>query len=209
MEILITSITAATILILLILIGTGGKPMIFFTSAKEVLNVLAKNKAALIWTGACGVLLLLFLYLFYLPPGVDIGPEQPIPFSHRVHSGVKAIQCEFCHPYVGRSIHPGLPPVEKCLYCHNYIIAKHPWIQKEHTYFNTNTPTPWVKANYLAEHVLFNHQRHIRKNVQCSECHGSIETMDRIKGKHFYMGFCVECHTQRGVNLDCWLACHS
>ena len=43
----------------------------------------------------------------------------------------------------------GLPPVEKCLYCHNYIIKKHPQIQKEHNYFNTQTPTPWVKVNYI------------------------------------------------------------
>ena len=138
-----------------------------------------------------------------------IGPEQPIPFSHRLHSGVKAIQCKYCHPYVGHSNHPGLPPVEKCLHCHNYIIANHWWIQKEHEYYNTNTPTPWVKANFLAEHVLFNHQRHIRYNLECVECHGQMETMDRVKGKHFKMGFCINCHEEKKVNLGCWLACHS
>ena len=36
----------------------------------------------------------------------------------------------------------------------NYIIANHWWIQEEHKYFDTGTPTPWVKANFLAEHVL-------------------------------------------------------
>jgi hypothetical protein len=80
---------------------------------------------------------------------------------------------------------------------------------KEHYYYNTRTPTPWKKANYLAEHVLFNHQRHIRKEVACKECHGAIETMDRIRGKYFYMQFCIECHRERKVNLGCWLACHS
>jgi hypothetical protein len=30
---------------------------------------------------------------------------------------------------VGRSVHPGIPPVEKCLYCHKYIIANHPEIR--------------------------------------------------------------------------------
>ena len=151
----------------------------------------------------------LFLYLFYFTPGTDIGVEQPIPFSHRVHSGVKEIQCRFCHPYVNYSNHPGLPPVEKCLYCHNYIIANHPWIKKEHNYFDTRTPTPWKKANYLAEHVLFNHQRHIRKEIACKECHGAVETMDRIKGKYFYMEFCIKCHREKKANLGCWLACHS
>ena len=84
------------------------------------------------------------LYLFYLMPIKGLGPEQPIPFSHRVHTGVKEIQCEFCHPYVNRSTFPGIPPVEKCLYCHKYIIANHPEIKKEHRYFDSNTSTPWV-----------------------------------------------------------------
>jgi hypothetical protein len=110
---------------------------------------------------------------------------------------------------VGHSNHPGLPPVEKCLHCHNYIIANHWWIQEEHRYFNTQTPTPWVKVNFLAEHVLFNHQRHIRFGIECQACHGVVEAQDRIKGKHFKMGFCINCHEEKKVNLGCWLACHS
>jgi hypothetical protein len=168
-----------------------------------------KNIPAVLLTLSCILFTAFFLYLFYFPPGTDIGAEQPIPFSHRVHSGVKEIQCRFCHPYVDRSTHPGLPPVEKCLYCHKYIIAKHPQIQKEHWYFNNQIPVPWQKVNYLPEHVLFNHQRHIRKDIECRECHGDIETMDRIKGRYFYMEFCIACHRQRKANLDCWLACHS
>ncbi len=157
----------------------------------------------------CAAAVAAFLHFFYRTPGTEIGEAQPIPFSHRVHAGVKNIQCEFCHPYVGESLDPGLPPVEKCLYCHNYIIANHPEIRKEHHYFDTRTPTPWKKANYLAEHVVFNHQRHIKKELACKECHGQVETMDRIHGKFFYMHFCIECHRERKANIDCWLSCHN
>ena len=155
------------------------------------------------------VLVLGFLYAFYVSPGRTMGPEQPIPFSHRVHAGIKAISCEFCHPYVNRSTFPGIPPVEKCLYCHKHIIPYHPQIQKEHRYFNTKTPTPWVKLNYIPEHVLFNHERHIKKEIACINCHGDVETMDRLKPNHFRMGFCVECHREKKANIDCWLSCHS
>ena len=155
------------------------------------------------------VLLGLFLYFFYRPPGYDIGPEQPIHFSHQVHAGVKEIQCRFCHPYVERSGFPGIPPVEKCLYCHDYIIANHPEIKKEHQYYNTQTPVPWVKVNYVPEHVMFNHQRHIKKDIDCDACHGDIAAMDRIKGVRFKMEFCIICHRQKNANLDCWLACHN
>ncbi|HIJ56285.1 MAG TPA: cytochrome c3 family protein [Deltaproteobacteria bacterium] len=168
-----------------------------------------RNKSIIVLIGCCFLLVALFLYFFYIPPATDIGSAQPIPFSHRIHAGVKEIQCAYCHPYVARSNHPGLPPVEKCLHCHKYIIIKHPWIEEEHRYYNTKTPTPWKKVNRLAEHVLFNHQRHINSEIKCRECHGAVETMDRIKGTQFQMGFCINCHQQKKANLGCWLACHS
>ena len=150
-----------------------------------------------------------FIYIFWVWPTQALGPEQPIPFSHNVHSGVKQIQCQYCHPYVAYSNFPGIPPVEKCLYCHNYIIKRHPQIQKEHKYFNTQTSTPWVKVNYIPEHVLFNHQRHINKEVACRECHGEVQDLQRLPYKDWQMGMCLECHKRKNANIGCWLACHS
>jgi hypothetical protein len=170
---------------------------------------LKRNRGALAITLLSAVGAILFLFYFYASPGTDIGPEQPIPFSHQVHAGVKNIQCQFCHPYVDRSTFPGIPPVEKCLYCHKYIIVKHPWIQKEHQYFNTNTPTPWRKVNYIPEHVFFNHKRHIKKEIACQECHGKVENMDRLQERRHLMGFCITCHEEKKAPLDCWQACHN
>lgn len=209
MEILITTLSLLTLAVVVILIATGGKPMRFFTAFAETLKAVWTNRGPVAWISLCVVLVLGFLFFFYASPAARIGAAQPIPFSHRLHAGHKAIDCRFCHSYVARSIHPGLPPVEKCLYCHNYIIAQHPEIQKEHNYFNTGTPTPWVKVFYIPEHVLFNHQRHIRKEIACESCHGNVKQMDRLKGQRFKMGFCVQCHRERKANLDCWLACHS
>ena len=150
-----------------------------------------------------------FIYVFWVWPMRGLGPQQPIPFSHNVHSGVKQIQCQYCHPYVAYSNFPGIPPVEKCLHCHNYIIKEHPQIQKEHKYFNTRTSTPWVKVNYIPEHVLFNHQRHINAKVDCQECHGLVENLQRLPAKDWRMGMCLECHNKKNANIDCWLSCHS
>jgi hypothetical protein len=197
MEVILTTITLTTLVVVAIVIGTKYR------------ESLSDNRGPILLLASSAAMVIAFIYFFYFTPGKKIGVEQPIPFSHRVHVGVKEIQCQFCHPYVGRSTHPGLPPVEKCLYCHNHIIANHPQILKEHRYYNTRTPTPWKKANYLAEHVLFNHQRHIRKEIDCKECHGEIETMDRITGRYFYMEFCIKCHREKKANLGCWLACHS
>jgi hypothetical protein len=209
MEILITSFSLLTLVVVVILIGTRGRPMRFFTAFGETMVHMWTNRGPLVLIALSLFVVLGFLFLFYATPGSRIYPEQPIPFSHQLHSGVKAIDCYYCHPQVGRSLHPGLPAVEKCLHCHNYIIANHPQIQKEHDYYNSDTPTPWVKVNQLAEHVLFNHMRHIRQEIACEACHGEVQKMDRLQGKRFYMGFCIECHRERKVNLGCWLSCHS
>lgn len=209
MEIIITIFSLLTLGVVLILIGTRGKPMRFLTAFGDTMVAIRANRGPFIWITVCVLLVLGYLYFFYISPATRIGTAQPIAFSHRLHAGHKAINCRYCHPYVERSIHPGLPPVEKCLHCHNYIIANHPEIKKDHYYFNTRTPTPWRKVYYLAEHVLFNHQRHIKKEIACEKCHGQVKQMDRLKDYSFKMGFCVGCHRANKANLDCWLACHS
>jgi len=171
--------------------------------------MLKKNKVPVLLTLVTILAVAAFIYFYWQAPLRGLGPEQPIPFSHNVHSGIKQIQCQFCHPYVAYSNFPGIPPVEKCLYCHNYIIKRHPQIQKEHKYFNTQTSTPWVKVNYIPEHVLFNHQRHINKEVACRECHGEVQDLQRLPYKDWQMGMCLECHKRKNANIGCWLACHS
>jgi hypothetical protein len=173
------------------------------------ITALRNNIISVLITGATLIFTVAFVYFFYLSPAADIGPQQPIPFSHNVHNGVKQIQCQFCHPYVAYSDFPGIPPVEKCLYCHKYIIAKHPEILKEHRYFDTQSPTPWVKVNYVPEHVLFNHQRHINSKIVCEECHGPVKDRHRLPYKDWRMGECIQCHRKKNANIGCWLACHS
>ena len=168
-----------------------------------------ENKIQLMVVGGLIVLISLFAYFYYIMPHVNAGPLQPIPFSHRLHAGDKKIDCRFCHSYVDRSAHPGIPAVEKCLFCHKYIIANHPEIRKEHNYFDTQTPTPWKKVFYVPEHVMFNHERHIKKEVQCESCHGDIAGTDRLVRREFKMGFCIKCHREKKANLDCWLSCHN
>ena len=137
------------------------------------------------------------------------GRNNPYPSATTFTAASSKYSVSIATPMWPIQIFPGIPPVEKCLHCHNYIIAQHPWIQEEHRYFNTGSPTPWEKVNYVAEHVLFNHQRHINKKIACQECHGQVQNQQRLPAKIWRMGVCVECHQEKGANLDCWLACHS
>jgi hypothetical protein len=208
-EILVVAISVLVLLVTAILVGTGGSPKRFFSHHTDTLSLIWANRGPLLWVAISLLLVLGLIFFYFFSPATRVGAVQPIAFSHHLHAGVKAIDCRFCHPYVARSIHPGLPPVEKCLYCHNYIIANHPEIRKEHDYFNTDTPTPWVKVFYVPEHVMFNHQRHVRKEIACEACHGEVKQTERLKGQRFKMGFCIECHREKEANLDCWLACHN
>ena len=162
-----------------------------------------------LWLSVSAVLTIIMLYFFYFRPSAAIGPEQPIPFSHRVHAGVKAIDCRFCHSGVDRSKNAGIPETAKCFYCHDYVIPTHPEIMREKQYFQTNAPVPWKRVYYLPDYVKFFHFPHTRwARLDCINCHGPVEKMDRLKPVNFRMGFCMQCHRQMNAQLDCWLACH-
>jgi Cytochrome c7 and related cytochrome c len=207
--ILIAAFTFLTLSVAILLVATGGHPMRLFTAFGESLRGIAVNRASLGWMLLCVLGVAGFLFFFYEAPATRIGPVQPIAFSHRIHAGVKAIPCRFCHLYAERSIFPGMPTEKKCFYCHKYIITHHPEILKARHYFDTNTPMPWKKVVYLPEYVVFRHQRHVRRGIKCQVCHGPIQTMDRLPRRRFKMGFCVACHRREKVNTDCWLSCHN
>lgn len=165
---------------------------------------------------------ILIAYFYYLYPhykrnyGFDLhfngamfsaGIEQPISFSHRLHVTDKQIDCFYCHPYAERSLNAGMPPVDKCLGCHNYIIPQHDEIMKLKAYKETGVELPWLKVYYNPDHVYFPHFIHLNKGVKCVECHGEVEKADRLRQVTFYMGFCIDCHKKRNASLEC-VACH-
>jgi len=161
------------------------------------------------WFAVTLLLVGVMLYFVYLYPGQGIGPEQPIPFSHRVHAGVKQINCRFCHPFVNRSQRAGLPDMAKCFFCHSYIIPNHPQLVKEREHLDREQLVPWQRIFFVPDYVKFRHQPHIELGkFDCSACHGAVATMDRLRPVKFQMGFCIACHKKMKAQTDCWLACH-
>jgi hypothetical protein len=151
------------------------------------------------------------IYFQFIYPTVRAGPVQPIPFSHRIHVDIKEIDCRFCHNTVERGRHAGLPPVEKCLFCHEHVIPNHPWIEELQRHQDEGEEIHWRKVTYLPDHAFFSHQEHIAAGMQCAECHGPVEKMDRIwEFETLQMGFCVNCHMDQDRStsiLDC-ANCH-
>ncbi|MEK6543560.1 MAG: cytochrome c3 family protein [Elusimicrobiota bacterium] len=169
---------------------------------------------------------------YYRTVGNDQGyaPVQPIAYSHKLHAGQLGISCLYCHHAAQKGPVAGIPPVGVCMNCHKVVRklkdAKEPSaeIQKVvDSWESRNTATPrsieWVRVHRLADYVRFNHRAHVRNDIQCQECHGPVQEMDRVRQvADLSMGWCVNCHRQstRGAPthwktvrgpLDC-TACH-
>ncbi|OHB64042.1 MAG: cytochrome C [Planctomycetes bacterium RBG_13_60_9] len=143
---------------------------------------------------------------FYYPG--DIGAEQPIPFSHRVHAGDKQIGCLLCHPGAFTTAVAGLPPVETCMLCHSRIIIHYPQIERVRRHYEQGEPIWWVRVSNLPDLTHFDHSMHLISGVDCGRCHGDIKAMDRIVlPQKFDMGFCIQCHRENNATHDCF-ACH-
>jgi hypothetical protein len=134
--------------------------------------------------------------------------EQPIEFPHDVHAGKMGINCLYCHTYARRSAVSGIPPLQKCIGCHENIdsVKDKPRIKKLFEYWETKRPIPWKKIHNLPDFVRFDHERHVQrfyfqqeKPIQevCALCHGDVKTMTVAeKVAPLTMGWCASCHEQ-------------
>jgi hypothetical protein len=161
--------------------------------------------------------------------------EQPITFNHSIHTsdvedGGMAMECQYCHSNVRQSKHAGVPPVETCEGCHKMVGTEgRPELEKLKQYLTGGElhgqPIPWVKVHDLPDFVHFNHSRHIKGGLDCTECHADMreETVAvRDVDMTMEMGWCLECHgshpaidetygtaaeTRRAELKDCY-TCH-
>jgi cytochrome c2 len=146
-------------------------------------------------------------------------PEQPILFSHKIHAGDNAIDCQYCHSGVERSKTAGIPSVNVCMNCHKGIsngpnigsvegkaeIAKvyaaAGWDPEKGEYTRPAKPIEWVKVHNLQDFVFFSHQQHVKVGKQdCANCHGDVKTMNTVQQvQPLTMGWCIDCHRKTEV----------
>ena len=143
-------------------------------------------------------------------PRVGYAPEQPVAFSHELHAGQNQIPCRYCHVSVAEGPHASVPSVNICMNCHAMVKTQSPEIKKIREAWEQDKPIAWVKVHDLPDHARFSHQPHINAGVDCTQCHGQVNTMEVVQVvKPFNMGWCVNCHRQPEDNapVDC-VSCH-
>ena len=136
-------------------------------------------------------------------------PEQPLAYNHRLHAGTLKIHCRYCHWNVEVSAPAAVPSISVCMNCHAVVQPKNekgaikPELAKLLAAWKTKTPIRWEKVHNLADFVYFDHSRHIASGLECQECHGPVETMERVRRDNaLVMGWCLACHRKPPPEAD-------
>jgi hypothetical protein len=122
-------------------------------------------------------------------------PDQPIPYSHKLHAGILKIPCLYCHSNALRSRQAGIPAVEKCMNCHKVTKVDSPIIKKLTAIYSAGEPLEWKRIHSLPDHVYFDHRPHVYSGILCQTCHGEVQEMEVISQRmSMRMGNCLGCH---------------
>ncbi len=170
-----------------------------------------------------------FTYGYLMQVGVDQGyaPIQPIHYSHKIHAGANQIECKYCHSSARVSKHSGIPSLNVCMNCHEYIAEYNGeedlengytrdfytneikklysavgWDEENQVYTGNTKPVKWVRIHNLPDFVYFNHAQHAQvAKIECQTCHGPVEEMEIMyQYSPLTMGWCIDCHRESNVD---------
>lgn len=173
--------------------GGGGGP-IPFVFPKWVNFV---PTAAALGLGGFATAVVLVIWFWGSPRHLYVGyaPEQPVPYSHKLHAGDLGMDCRYCHTAVERGPHASVPPAETCMNCHSVIRKDSPKLELVRKSYETGAGIAWVRAHKVPDFAYFDHSRHVSKGVGCVECHGRVDQMEVVKVvEPLSMSWCLDCH---------------
>jgi len=172
-----------------------------------------------------------FTYGYLMQVGIDQGyaPIQSIHYSHKIHAGANQIECKYCHSSARVSKHSGIPSLNVCMNCHEYIAEYNGeedlengytrdfytneikklysavgWDEENQVYTGNTKPVKWVRIHNLPDFVYFNHAQHAQvAKIECQTCHGPVEEMEIMyQYSPLTMGWCIDCHRESNVDKD-------
>jgi hypothetical protein len=148
--------------------------------------------------GVAAILIVVLAVGWFTQPdrfALGYAPEQPIPYSHKLHAGVLRIPCQYCHSGVLQTRHAGIPAVEKCMNCHTVTKTDAPAIKQLTAIYNEGSPLQWQRIHSLPSYVFFDHRPHVHAGILCQTCHGTIEDMETVSQRmSLRMSNCLGCH---------------
>lgn len=163
--------------------------------------------------------------------------DQPIQFSHKVHTGESVgMSCEDCHSFDEQGKFSGVPRLETCSPCHTEVQGKTAEEKRfVDEYVAKNREVEWHVYARQPENAYFPHAPHVKlAKLECERCHGPHGSSDRLRPFErnrlstysrdvegyslvrwnpdewetgMKMDDCSNCHHERGVRESC-LTCH-
>jgi hypothetical protein len=143
-----------------------------------------------------------------------VEPEKRFAFSHRAHGEDLSLECGNCHGRAEDSEDPGLPRAAQCALCHAELDAEKPPERQVKSLFGPDGFLA-ARAGRQSEEIVFSHQSHVARGLECSACHADVAGDDGSlaqRGDAMRMGMdaCVDCHVQStGPPLEDCAACHA
>jgi hypothetical protein len=138
------------------------------------------------------------------PLTTDAGyaPEQPIPYSHKLHVGELGLDCRYCHTSVEHTAKANIPPTQTCMNCHAKVHTQSKLLEPLRESYASGRSVEWVRIHDLPDYAYFNHSAHVTRGVGCVECHGRIDTMEVVyQAEPLSMSWCVDCHRHPETHL--------
>ncbi len=151
-----------------------------------------------------GAAAIFVVWYWFSPYYTDVGyrPEQPVPYSHKLHAGDMGIDCRYCHNTVEQAAHAAIPPTSTCMNCHEQVKTDSLRLRKVRESYETGEPIEWIRVHQLPDYAYFNHSAHVGAGVGCASCHGRVDKMVVVEMKQpLSMGWCLECHRNPTPNL--------
>ena len=135
-------------------------------------------------------------------------PDQPIPFSHKLHAGKRQIACQYCHNGARRSASAVIPSTALCMGCHQVVAVESEPIKWLTQKYKNKEPVEWVRVHDMPHFVRFTHKMHVISGVSCETCHGPVAEMEKVgQWAPMQMGWCISCHKENNASISCQ-TCH-
>lgn len=160
-------------------------------------NVLPLQIAVCLATVGLGVAAAFAYYATPKSTRVGYQPDQPIPFSHKIHVDQLGLDCRYCHSFVEYSGHSNVPSSNTCWNCHGdgKVKTNSNLLEPLRQSVATGEPIEWTRIHVSPDYVYFNHSAHVNRGISCQSCHGEVNEMDVVyQAESHSMGWCLECH---------------
>ena len=134
---------------------------------------------------------------------VNYNPDQPIPFSHKLHAGKLGLDCRLCHSGADKSFEAMVPTTSVCMTCHNTVKKDSPLLKPLRDAHRAGKGITWTRVYDLPDYVKFPHQAHVQAGLDCQKCHGPVEEMDVVRVvPSMSMSWCLTCHRKAHYGVD-------